>query len=75
MSLSALNKRVFQDWVECYGEEKLAKRLGVTKTTVVRWTKRQGWPKVSLLTKIVKLSNGLLTYENIIESTSPRNRK
>lgn len=64
----------FQNWVSYYGTERLANKLGITVAAVNYWKYRRGWPKVAFIIEILKLSKGKLTFESIVNSTSPRSR-
>lgn len=65
----------FQSWIDDSGGiHKVAKKLGTTRTAVWGWYHRRGWPKVDTIVKILKLSNGRLTFEKIVDSTKPQSK-
>ncbi len=52
-------KNAFQDWVDDMGGlMELAYRMDVAYTTTRVWYRREGYPKVETMEKIVKLSKG-----------------
>lgn len=60
----------FQQWVDAYGgAEKVALDLHVTVHAVHHWMKRKGWPKVLIILRIISLSEGKLSFEDIVRST------
>lgn len=60
----------FQQWVDAYGgAEKVALDLHVTVHAVHHWMKRKGWPKVLIILRIISLSDGKLSFEDIVYST------
>ncbi len=65
----------FQKWVTAYGGTlKVAAALKVTPTAVRHWVNRKGNPNVKTLIEIIRISNGELSYSQIIESTRPKER-
>ena len=72
-----IEKTAIQTWVRDFGGVgKVADKLGVTDVAVRNWVKRRGWPKVDIILKLIKLSKGELTFDNIVASSRPRsNRK
>lgn len=65
----------FQEWLADYGEERLRRELKVTQRVIDRWRRADGWPKVGLMRKIVRLSSGALTMDVIVESCDPALRR
>lgn len=64
---------VFSQWVDEFGgTEKLAYKLGLTSGAIYFWLSRMGTPKPATMQKIIKLSNGKLTFNDILESTMPK---
>jgi transcriptional regulator with XRE-family HTH domain len=60
----------FQKWLADFGgAEVLASRLGVTCHVVNRWRRGEGWPRIAIILKIVKLSRGALTTDDVIKYT------
>lgn len=60
-------------WVEkCGGTPKVARKLGVTEQCVNVWTRCDGFPKVTTMQKIVRMSKGALTYADLMPL--PKNR-
>ncbi len=57
----------FRTWVLKYGKEKLAKKLGVTLHAVDYWAKGRGSPRAGLIMRLVELSRGSLSAEEIIK--------
>jgi hypothetical protein len=53
------------EWVECYGKADLARDIGVTWAAVDRWTSGIHYPKPEHAHRIIELSNGILTLEDI----------
>jgi DNA-binding phage protein len=63
---------LLQRWVERYGgPDKLAVELGVSSLTVRFWLKRRGYPQVDTMRRVVELSGGHLSYDDIIVSCHP----
>lgn len=65
----------FQNWLATYGQEKLATRLNVSPHTVHFWRFKRGWPRVDYIVEIVRLSKGVLTFDDIVKSTMPKGWK
>lgn len=53
------------------GKEKLAEKLDIHWQTVYVWITRRGYPKIGKILRMVELSDGFLTIEDIIEGTRP----
>lgn len=63
----------FRDWVtKCGGAGAVARKLGVSKETVLFWLKRRGNPKTLTIAKMIKLSDGALTFNEIVNGTSKK---
>lgn len=63
---SQKTKRTFIDWVNEYGTMRLARDLGIDRSTISHW--RNGTlPKTEHMRKIVGLSKGRITYVHIID--------
>ena len=70
--LARVNPNRFQKWVMEYGgPTTLAYNLNINRVTVGYWMRQQSCPKVDMIKRLVKLSGGELTYEIIIDGTSP----
>lgn len=68
-----MDRNAVQNWVEAQGGVvAVASKLRLTTPTVRNWLHRRGWPKVSVILKLIKISKGELTFENIIASTKRR---
>lgn len=65
----------FQEWLDFYGAERLAKTLKVSPRVVNHWRLGDGWPRIRIILEIVKLSRGKLTVESVIESTWPESKR
>lgn len=60
----------FEKWVESFGgQRKVAWYLGISENAVVHWMKGEGGPRLITLQHIVKLAQGALTYDDIINET------
>lgn len=61
-------------WIESQGgARKVAQILGTESPTIYAWLRGDSTPKVLVMQKIVKLANGALTYDDIINETkNPR---
>lgn len=60
----------FQAWLEKFGRANLARALGVTWAAVHPWYSGKGKPRPELANRIVALSEGELTLEDIYAPTS-----
>ena len=54
------------------GATLLAKKLKVSLRTVNHWTNREGYPKVDTMRELIRLSDGVLTYQIIIDCCAPK---
>lgn len=50
----------FRDWINAYGQNKLADKLGVHYSTVSCWANGYRQPMLDTAVKIIKLSKGKL---------------
>lgn len=57
----------FKNWINDQGVVNLTKVLGVQEATVRYWRRGESVPRPHQMKKIVQLSRGAVTYENIIE--------
>lgn len=60
----------FKKWVYDFGIAELAIALGCSPRVVYRWIYGQGWPRIKQILKIVELSKGRLTIEDILKATN-----
>lgn len=66
----------FRNWVEEFGGiPKLAKELGITEHGVRIWTRGDGSPRAEPLLRILVLSKGKLSYQQIIKETTRNKNK
>ncbi len=54
----------FLQWLELYGQSRLAKDLGSSRQLVNSWVKGDTRPSDQMKDKIIKLSNHLLDYND-----------
>ena len=60
----------FKKWIELQGGPKaLARKLGTESPTVYAWLRGAASPKALTMQKIVKMSRGALSYDDIIDAT------
>lgn len=65
----------FKKWVEDFGgQRKVAWLLGVSENAVVHWINGESGPRLHTLQRLVKLAQGTLTYDDVINETT-RNAK
>jgi len=57
----------FIAWIDDIGIEPLAEKLGIDPSAVSHWRRGHCHPQVRHMKKIVELSKGKLTYQEIIE--------
>lgn len=55
------------DWIKHYGAKNVARFLGIHISTVSAWTHYRSIPRPELMKKIVKKTDGIVSYESIIE--------
>lgn len=68
-------KLAFNAWVKSFGGARaLAPKLGVTDHAVRVWMRGEGSPEAKAINEIIKLSKGLLTFEQIYKE-SVRSKK
>lgn len=66
----------FLKWIELQGGPNgVAKLLGITNACVRAWMRGQTSPKVVVLQRLVKLSKGALTYDDVINATKYKRKK
>lgn len=66
----------FSKWVETKGgAEGLATLLGIKAPRIRAWLRGQTTPQALLLQRIVKLSRGALTYDDVINETKKKRVK
>lgn len=53
------------EWLTVMGTSKSAELLKVSTVTICQWKKVETSPKVMMAHKIIKLSNGLVTWESV----------
>jgi DNA-binding phage protein len=59
-----------QTWIEENGGVVvIAQKLNVKQRTIYYWIHRKVHPRVEMILKIVKLSRGALTIEDVVRST------
>lgn len=64
-------KSKLERWIlKSGGTGTIARALEVSQPTVVNWCFRRRTPALETARKLVELSNGHLTYDDIIEGTS-----
>lgn len=54
-------------WVKHFGAKNVAQFLGIHITTVSAWTHYRSIPRAELMKKIIKKTDGIVSYESIIE--------
>lgn len=59
-------KITFVDWIDSYGVMALSKELGVHHSTVVYWKTRATQPRGTVMRRIIELSGGTISYEQMI---------
>lgn len=52
-------------WISAMGNKKVIALLGVSIETIYQWKRADTSPKVMMAHKIIKLSNGLVTWESV----------
>lgn len=62
-----VRKITFEKWIDLYGINTLASRLGVTVQTVYYWKLGHCDPRACYMRRIRKLSRGAITYEQMID--------
>ena len=60
-------RTVFKEWIEEQGVEELTRKLNVEKNTINYWRAGFSIPRPWQMQKIVKLSRGAVSYQDIIE--------
>lgn len=60
----------FRKWIEETGETQIAADLGVTQMAVAHWRRGISKPDSTRLKRIIELSDGALTYADIIVQVS-----
>lgn len=66
----------FQKWlVDIGGPNVLASKLGVSNYVVNHWKRGDGWPRISIILEIVRMSKGKLSIEDVIDCTYPKHRR
>lgn len=58
-------ENTFVAWVNSYGRANLARALGITWRAVYKWTDEGGVPRPELAHRIIDMSAGKLTLEDI----------
>lgn len=65
----------FKEWVEHFGGARaLAEKLNVTDHAVRHWLRGEGSPEAETINTIIRLSKGVLTFEQIYRE-STRSKK
>jgi hypothetical protein len=57
----------FEKWIKEKTPRQVARALDIDQSTVWHWTKKRTCPKVSTMREIVKVSEGRVSYEDMIE--------
>lgn len=61
------------EWISANGGRgAVARLLNVTPVAVHHWLRRQITPKITTMRKIVELSEGRVSFADIIEETKPK---
>lgn len=62
----------FERWIlEQGGTAEVGKLLGVHQATVVKWISKHARPSLLVAKKLTEVSNGQLSWDDIIEGTVP----
>ena len=59
-------RQSFGDWIKQVGRANVARQLGVTYKVAMYWEKGRSTPRPDRITRIVTLSGGTLTADDVI---------
>lgn len=61
------------EWISANGgRDAVARQLGVTEEAIHYWLRKRITPRVETMQRIVELSKGKVSFEEIIEETKPQ---
>jgi hypothetical protein len=63
-----IERVTLKDWINSEGLYEVARKLKVNRVTVDYWRKGIGLPKPQIMREIVKLTDGKVSYEEMIET-------
>lgn len=58
-------KGAFRNWLAPQSSSELAKKLGCTFASVNHWKRGNAYPRPDVATRMIKLSNGIVSYADI----------
>lgn len=65
---------LFEDWINEYGPDRLARVLNIHVRTVYHWREKHCDPRVEYMRIIKRLTKGKIGYEQMIDRDTPTNR-